>query len=177
MNFKRSIIRFLLVLIYLILLPGVLLAFFYFLRMFLFFPFRLAFFLLGSFFGIFLDKYLLHRFPKIEIFIHEFTHAFTAILFFRKINKFVLSDNAGGFVKYSGGRGGLIVDDIIGLAPYCLPFFMLFLVLFQPLISLIFFFCIRSLLVLLSVISCPYLFVISNIVGLNVCSQLPAVEK
>jgi hypothetical protein len=99
----------------------------------------MIFFLIGIFIGIFVDKYLLTHFPKIEIFIHEFTHVFAAILFFRKIQNFTVTDSAGGFVKYGGGRGGMLGDDIIGLAPYTFPTLMFFMVLFRSFISNIFF--------------------------------------
>lgn len=126
--------RFVLSLIYLIILPGLLSAFLYYARVFLVFPLWLAFFLFGTVFGILLDRFLLSSFPRVEIFEHELTHALVAFLFFRSIRKFIVTARGGGSVTHSAGRGGRFGDDFIGLAPYILPTFTVFFVLFQPLV-------------------------------------------
>ena len=76
-------------------------------------------FLLGSV----LYRLVRHRSYAWEVFEHELTHAFMALLFFRRITRFVVTRREGGYVQHSGGFGGELGDHLIGLAPYFLPTF------------------------------------------------------
>ncbi len=62
------------------------------------------------------------------------THAISALLFFRRINKFKVTRHEGGYVSHRGSFGGQFGDDFIGLAPYFLPTFSFFSILFYPLV-------------------------------------------
>lgn len=76
-------------------------------------------FLLGSL----LYYFVRHRSYPWELFEHELTHAFVALLFFRRITRFVVTRREGGYVQHSGGFGGELGDHLIGLAPYFMPTF------------------------------------------------------
>ena len=54
-----------------------------------------------------------------EVFIHEFTHLFFCLLFFRKVTGFKVG-RTSGYVKYLGPTRG-ITAGIITLSPYCIP--------------------------------------------------------
>ncbi len=68
------------------------------------------------------------------VFEHELTHALVALLFFRKIKKFVVTRRDGGVVYHTSGFGGAFGDAMISLAPYFLPIFTLISTLFLPLV-------------------------------------------
>lgn len=89
---------------------------------------------IGFFAGGVIDSILKRHAPGFEVFEHELTHAIAAILFFRRIEKFVVT-HSQGHVRYSGGRGGVFADHFIGMAPYILPTFSMFLVLIRPLLG------------------------------------------
>lgn len=76
--------------------------------------------------------FILRKISAIATFEHEFTHALVALLFFRKISKFVVTNNDGGYVGYSGNFGGKFGSINITLAPYFLPTFTFILILFRP---------------------------------------------
>lgn len=69
------------------------------------------------------------------VFEHELTHALVALLFFRKIKKFVVTRREGGVVYHTTGFGGAFGDSMISLAPYFLPTFTLLATLFLPLVQ------------------------------------------
>ena len=75
---------------------------------------------------------LIKKIPAISTFEHELTHALVALLFFRRIHKFIVTNRHGGQVQYSGNFGGEFGTLLIGLAPYYLPTFTLIAVLFRP---------------------------------------------
>ena len=68
----------------------------------------------------------------ISTFEHELTHALVALLFFRRIHKFIVTSKRGGQVQYSGNFGGEFGTLLIGLAPYYLPTLTLISVLIRP---------------------------------------------
>jgi len=70
-----------------------------------------------------------HAFTNLE---HELTHAFMALLLFRRITSF-RSGSDGGYVSHSGGFGGEIGNIVIRLAPYSLPTFAFIFALIRPL--------------------------------------------
>jgi hypothetical protein len=76
----------------------------------------------GTFLGILLDHFVLHRMPVVETFEHELTHAVVALMFFRRVTGFVVK-RSGGTVTYQGSFGGQFGTDFIGLAPYIFPLF------------------------------------------------------
>ncbi|MBN1996558.1 M50 family metallopeptidase [candidate division KSB1 bacterium] len=80
---------------------------------------------------------LLKRFSAFITFEHELNHAIMALLFFRKIKKFVVTKRRGGFVEHEGRYGGVFGDLLIGLAPYYLPSLALFIALLRPLIPVV----------------------------------------
>jgi hypothetical protein len=82
--------------------------------------------------GIPLYFTVIKKIPYISTFEHELTHALVALLFFRKIHKFIVTSNRGGQVQYSGNFGGEFGTLLIGLAPYYLPTFTLISVLVRP---------------------------------------------
>jgi hypothetical protein len=82
--------------------------------------------------GIPLYFTLIKKLPAISTFEHELTHALVALLFFRRIHKFIVTNRRGGQVQYSGTFGGEFGDLLIGLAPYFLPTFTLIAVLVRP---------------------------------------------
>jgi hypothetical protein len=75
---------------------------------------------------------VIRKIPYISTFEHELTHALVALLFFRKIHKFIVTAKRGGQVQYSGKFGGEFGNLLIGLAPYYLPTFTLLAVLIRP---------------------------------------------
>lgn len=89
----------------------------------------------GVLLGIFFDQVLLRRAPAIETFEHELTHAVCALLFLRRIDRFVVRRNGAGAVQHHGRFGGTIGDDFIGLAPYFLPTFTVVMILVRPLLG------------------------------------------
>lgn len=90
-------------------------------------------FIIGTVLGLIIDHRIIRRLPGVETFEHELTHAIVALLFFRKIVHFRVTAREGGGVIHRGNFGGIIADDMIGLAPYLLPTFTLILVLLRPL--------------------------------------------
>ena len=81
--------------------------------------------------GIFFDLAVVRRISGLDTFRHEVGHALTALVFFRRIDRFVVTRH-GGEVYHSGGFGGELADDIIGLAPYTIPVLYLSSVLVRP---------------------------------------------
>ena len=77
---------------------------------------------------------VIKKIPYISTFEHEITHALVALLFFRKIHKFIVTSKRGGQVQYSGNFGGEFGTLLIGLAPYYLPTCTLITVLIRPVI-------------------------------------------
>ncbi len=89
---------------------------------------------IGFFAGGVIDSILKRYAPGFEVFEHELTHAIAALLFFRRIEKFVVT-RSQGYVAHSGGRGGEFANHFIGMAPYFLPTFSIFLILIRPLLG------------------------------------------
>jgi hypothetical protein len=85
-------------------------------------------------FGVGIPVYfmVIRKIPYISTFGHEFTHALVALLFFRRIHKFIVTSKRGGEVQYSGNFGGEFGTLLIGLAPYYLPTYTLIAVLVRP---------------------------------------------
>lgn len=77
---------------------------------------------------------LVKKYPIISTFEHELTHAIVALLFFRKVSNFIVTNGQGGSVSHSGNFGGKFGDFNITLAPYFLPTFTLILILSRPMI-------------------------------------------
>jgi hypothetical protein len=92
-------------------------------------------FAIGTMCGLALEFYLLRRFYVIGVFEHELTHALVALLLLRRVHRFVVTNDRGGYVQHSGGFGGLLGDELIGLAPYILPTFTAIGILLRPIIS------------------------------------------
>ena len=86
----------------------------------------------GTVAGILLDQFLLRRWAGFETFEHELTHALAALLCLRRVENFIVTRHRGGWVRHSGGFGGELADDFIGLAPYVLPTFTAAAVLLRP---------------------------------------------
>jgi len=95
-------------------------------------------FLIGIIAALIIYYLLLKNASRLNIFEHELTHAFVAILFFRKISNFVVT-RSGGSVLHSSGFGGEFGDLNITLAPYFLPTFTFIAILFRPILSSNFF--------------------------------------
>ena len=115
----------------LVLLPGVAAAFVTIIVAFSHVPSLLVPIGAGTVLGILLDQFVIRKFPVVETFEHEFTHAVVALLFFRRITGFTVR-RIGGTVAHRGRFGGVFGSDCIGLAPYILPTFTLFSVLARP---------------------------------------------
>ena len=124
--------RFLFGLVLLFVFPGVISAFLKFGEAVLQVPQWLVPFLVGSLSGAFFDLTVFRKVSGFDTFRHELGHAFGAVLFFRRIDHFVVTPYRGGEVYHSGGFGGELADDIIGLAPYTIPTFYLISVLARP---------------------------------------------
>jgi hypothetical protein len=90
--------------------------------------------IIGLLIAILLYYTILKRIPAMQVFEHELTHALLAILFFRRIKRFV-STSSGGYVYYSEGFGGSVANVLITLAPYYLPTFTLIACLVRPFLS------------------------------------------
>jgi hypothetical protein len=84
--------------------------------------------------GIILYFLLIKRFTLFNTFEHELSHAFMALIFLRRITRFVATRKSGGLIKYKGKFGGTFGDMMITLAPYYFPTFTIICVLFKPLI-------------------------------------------
>lgn len=84
--------------------------------------------------GLVVSVLIIRHFRWFTTFEHEFTHALAALLFFRKISRFIVTAKKGGCVEYSGGFGGKFGNLIITMAPYFLPTFSVIAVLFIPLV-------------------------------------------
>lgn len=59
---------------------------------------------------------------------HEFTHAFFALLFFKKVRTINADRRRGGLVKVEGG------NFVIALAPYFFPLLSVFIIIIKPLV-------------------------------------------
>lgn len=64
-----------------------------------------------------------------ETFSHELTHALIAILFGRKVHSFHVEDSGTGMIFTSGNNNYSLIP--VALAPYCLPIFTYFLLVFR----------------------------------------------
>ena len=89
---------------------------------------------LGFVLGFGLDQIVFRRLGGFETFEHELTHAVASLLFFRRVTAFKVTSREGGWMEYTGGFGGMLGDDFIGLAPYVLPTFTVISVLVRPLL-------------------------------------------
>ena len=69
--------------------------------------------LCGLCMGIPLYFTLIKKIPAISTFEHELIHALVALLFFRRIHKFIVTNSNGGQVQYSGNFGGQFGDLLI----------------------------------------------------------------
>ena len=106
----------------LVFLPGIVSSFWEALNLFLGSFSALLPFVIGAIIGAVFDLVLvIRKISALNNLIHDCGHAFTALLFFKRIDKFVLAEYRGGEVYYSGGFGGALVSDVIGLAPYSIP--------------------------------------------------------
>lgn len=83
--------------------------------------------------------FLMKRSVGFSTFEHEATHAFIALLFFKRITKFTVNRFEGGSIQYKGGLNGSFFDHMISLAPYYLPLFAFIFVLVRPLLGSMFF--------------------------------------
>ena len=90
--------------------------------------------LVGLVMGGILHRFIRGRVSFLTTFEHELTHTVAALLCGRKVSKFVSTSGRGGYIQHEGGRKGITVH-LIGLAPYYLPLFALFLVLLRPLLN------------------------------------------
>ena len=90
---------------------------------------------IGAMIGIALEYYLLRRYYVIGVCEHELTHAVVALLLLRRVYRLVATGDRGGYVSHSGGFGGSLGDDLIGLGPYILPTFTAIGVLVRPVIT------------------------------------------
>jgi len=88
--------------------------------------------LIGFATGIPVYFILIKRIPYFSTFEHELTHALVALMFFRRIRKFVVTAKRGGEVQYTGNFGGQFGTLLIGLAPYYLPTLTFLSVLARP---------------------------------------------
>jgi hypothetical protein len=86
----------------------------------------------GILVGVLLDQFVIRKIPGAETFEHELTHAVAALLFFRRVSRFVVTRYEGGYLQHGGGFGGEFANDFIGLAPYVLPTFTSISVLARP---------------------------------------------
>ncbi len=84
--------------------------------------------------GFLLGRLILYRFQGVATFFHELAHAVAALMMLRRVSRFVVTRKRGGEVLHSGGFGGLLGDDFIGLAPYLLPTFTFLSILVRPFI-------------------------------------------
>ena len=87
--------------------------------------------LIGAGLSVILYYAVIRKLHALNTWEHELTHALVALLFFRKINRFV-SSARGGYVQHSGGFGGEVGNVLITLAPYYLPTFTLISALVRP---------------------------------------------
>jgi hypothetical protein len=85
--------------------------------------------------GIIISILIMRYFQWFTTFDHELTHALMALLFLRRIRRFIVSSKNGGYVGYSGGFGGEFGNLIITAAPYFLPTFSIIAILFLPLVG------------------------------------------
>lgn len=92
--------------------------------------------IIGIILGTLFSFTLVKKYSQIATFEHELTHAIVALLFFRKITKFVVTGHDGGYVRHHGGFGGDFGDLNITLSPYFLPTFTFLLVFIRPFLPL-----------------------------------------
>jgi len=91
--------------------------------------------LIGILIGLILYLFFIKKYDAITTFDHELAHAIVAILFLRRIKRFV-STSSGGYVRHSGGIGGELGNVLISLAPYYFPTFSLITIFIRPIIPL-----------------------------------------
>ncbi len=80
--------------------------------------------------GALASRPLLARFPVLETFEHELTHALAAVCLLRGVRRFKVTLHRGGYVEHAGGSR--LGDDFIGLAPYLVPTLTLAVALLAP---------------------------------------------
>jgi hypothetical protein len=95
----------------------------------------------GFLLGIVLYEVIFKRWWGFSTFEHELTHALVALLFFRRIKKFVVTRYEGGYIVNTSGFGGEAGNHFIALAPYFLPTFTLLSVLIRPFLPATWFPC------------------------------------
>jgi len=77
-------------------------------------------------------KFVRRKWYGLETFDHELAHAVVSLLFFRRVERFVVTSRRGGLVAHSSGFGDDFGDIAITLAPYFFPTITLGLVLVKP---------------------------------------------
>jgi|GEM_PF-1158474 len=82
--------------------------------------------------GLIIYELIFKRWWGFSTFEHELTHALVALLFFRRIKKFVVTRYEGGYIVNTSGFGGEAGNHFIALAPYFLPTFTLLSVMIRP---------------------------------------------
>ena len=85
--------------------------------------------------GLIVSMFIIRYLRWLTTFDHELTHALMALIFLRRIKRFIVTSSHGGYVEHSGGFGGEFGNLIITAAPYFLPTFSIIAVLFIPLIG------------------------------------------
>lgn len=95
--------------------------------------------LVGLAIGIILYEIIFKRLFGFSTFEHELSHAIIALLFFRKVTKFVVTRYNGGYIESSEGFGGKVGNHFISLGPYFLPTFTLISILIRPLLPVTWF--------------------------------------
>jgi hypothetical protein len=68
----------------------------------------------------------------LETFTHELTHTVAGLMLFQRIDSFTATNGGGGVIEHSGRHSN---NFLISLAPYCLPIFTFFLLLFKYMIA------------------------------------------
>ncbi len=91
--------------------------------------------LAGIVLGVIFYKVVFRRLWGFSTFEHELSHALIALLFFRRIKKFVVTRFNGGYIEYTDGFGGKTGNHFIALGPYFLPTFTLLSVLIRPFLA------------------------------------------
>ena len=85
--------------------------------------------------GLIVSMFIIRYLRWFTTFDHELTHALMALIFLRRIRRFIVSSRHGGYVEHSGGFGGEFGNLIITAAPYFLPTFSIMAVQFIPFVG------------------------------------------
>jgi hypothetical protein len=86
---------------------------------------------IGLALGLLFHHFILRHWAAFLVFEHELTHALAALLFFRRVRRFVVRSD-GGYVSHDEGFGGQVGDLLITLSPYFFPTFAAPLILARP---------------------------------------------